>query len=293
MDPFRQQFEALLEQIAKGTYAQEVTAFQVLRSVTPEAASYAFNLLHSAAAEDREYGCTVANWLLHAAADEEVPILPELAGSAPIFIQLALHDPAPEVRAAAGCVLSWIKTPEVIPALCNLAEGGELEREAAAGCLAGFGPDEWQIPAYAALRPQVGSALLRLTHDADLRIRSQAVFGLHYDGHDTEEVRQRLLALLHDEDPHVRGYSARVLGGLREPRLVPILEARLRDVSEMKVAGRGYFDAVDKLGEPALLSAAEVGVEIMRCILGERGSLPHFSLERTLAKLREAAQRRG
>ena len=280
MDTFRQRFDTLVEQIGRGSYAQEVAVFEALRFMTPEAAAYALNLLHSEAAQDRDYGCTVVHWLLRAVVDGEVAVPPELEGSAPVFIQLALGDPSSEVRASAGFVLSQFKIPEAIPILCGLVDGDELARDTAAGCLASFGLAEWQNPAYAAFRTQAEAALLRLTYDAELSIRCQAVCSLGHGGHDGEEVRRRLLDLLHSDDWGIHAYSARVLGEMGEERLIPILQVRLHDVEEMERSGWGYLDAVASLNDPRLLSTAERGLAIRRAIFRERGDLePNYDPE--------------
>lgn len=283
----RNSFAALIEALRSGTVAEEAAATATLRDRTAEASAFVLELVQSDTVEQRIFGCELADTLLYVHAEDLEPIPAELADRAPTFIQLMAEDPDLNVRFYAGAALRWFRSQDALPVAFSAADGELLERQAALHVLTSYGPEFWRDnPQH---RGRVTNTLLRLTEDPDPEMRAEAVRAFTFCDLDTPDIRARLLDSLDDPDHHVRNYAAEVLGRLRERRLVPILESRLRDEAEIRASWWGYVSAVRALREPTLLPAAEIAVGTIRKIYDELQHEVHSDVDRMLEELRDAA----
>jgi HEAT repeat protein len=152
-------------------------------------------------------------------------------------IQLALRDPAPEVRAAALRAYAAATGDEANERLASaLSDPSPEVRVAAAVGLLRYGGIDGDIEGGARLAALLASA------DRDERVEAAQILGAL--GREAYRPTRRLLE---DSDPSVRRAALRACAGVPDPRLVPDL---LRLLPDRAVAARAGA-ALVAIGEPA------------------------------------------
>jgi HEAT repeat protein len=130
--------------------------------------------------------------------------------------------------------------------------------------------------------PDGVAALVRLTGDPDLGVRSWATFELGAAEVDGEAVREAFVARLADVDPEVRGEALMGLARRKDPRTRAALDEELARWPHDDLA----LDAARELADPALLprllalqsserrdpwsNALEVAIEALQVVNDQR-----------------------